>query len=301
MRIGSLTRRGTIGLCAAALAAGALSAPPASAAQPGADEDVITTLNALTVSGKVGLNTRTGKAREVGALKAVSNLVDTVTGRVVGKGTMRMNVASEGYTPGLRSCIKDGKNKRLTTFEHFDRYLEARRGGSVHFQYHPYRIGKARQVEGAASTQWEVCSVGGGDLDKDRLRQVGTGIALDDTANFRRIGQAWQTGSTPENYTLGLGFEVKKDPVSVSASLTQHPVDKLMGSHRGPYSSFLDAYDRNAVNAWWQDNCIGRWYGCVPKSGSKDYQGAIAHGLWEFPQGTEPAEMYFYFVLYAAT
>lgn len=89
--------------------------------------------------------------------------------------------------------------------------------------------------------------------------------------------------------------------MSVSASLTQHLVDKLLGSHRGPYSSFMDAYDRTAVNAWWQGNCIGRWHRCLSTSESKDYQGAIAHGLWEFPEGTEPAEVYLYFVLYAAT
>lgn len=267
--------------------------------QPAAQADVVSVLDSVVVGGKVALNTRSGRGREVGALSTARSLVDAATGEVLGAGSLRMKVAAEGVTPGLRSCIKDGKNKKLEIFDHFDRYAATQRG-SVHFQYHPYRLAEARRVGGRWTSQWEVCSIGGGEFDDHRLRRVGTGIALDDATNFRKIGQAWQTGSTPENYTLGLGFQVKKDPVAISASLTQHPADKLLGSHRGPWSTFMDSYDRNAVNAWWQDNCIGRWYRCWPKSGSHDYQGAIAHGLWEFPSGTEPVDVAFYFVLYAA-
>ena len=284
---------------AAALLPLPLGAAYATADESASQDDVVSALESVVVGGKVALNTRSGRGREVGSLRAVRSLVDTATGEVLGAGTFRMKIAADGVTPGLRSCIKEGKNKKLEIFDHFDRYASTRRG-SVHFQYHPYRLAEARRIGGQWTAQWEVCSIGGGELDDHRLRRVGTGIALDDATNFRKIGQAWQTGSTPENYSLGLGFQIKKDPVAISASLTQQPADKLLGSHRGPWSTFMDSYDRNAVNAWWQDNCIGRWYRCWPKSGSHDYQGAIAHGLWEFPSGTEPIDVAFYFVLYAA-
>jgi hypothetical protein len=62
----------------------------------------------------------------------------------------------------------------------------------------------------------------------------------------------------------------------------------------------MNNYDRQAVNAWWQDNCIGRWYGCLRNSGSQDFQGVIAHGLWEFPKGDEPPVVAFYYTPYAS-
>ncbi|GAA0628518.1 hypothetical protein GCM10009547_35200 [Sporichthya brevicatena] len=282
------------------LITGVLSVPEGAAqaaARQSDDQDAISAINSVVVGGKAAINTRTGQGRELGPLRTVRSLVDAATDDVLGTGTLRLDASTEGPAD-LRSCIKNGDNRKLQTFDHFDRYASTRRG-SIHFQYHPYRITAAREVEGAPTTQWEVCSVGGGQLADHRLRRVGTGIALADSENFRRIGYSWRTGSTPENYTLGLGFQVKKGPVGISASLTQKPADKLLGSHRGPWNTFMDTYDRNAVNAWWQDNCIGRWYRCWPKSGSHDFQGAIAHGLWEFPAGTEPSDVAFYFVLYA--
>lgn len=158
----------------------------------------------------------------------------------------------------------------------------------------------ARKLPGGLSTQWEVCSKGGGEFDGARLRRIGTGMALNNAAEPRRIGYAWQTGKTPEDYTLGMDFQVEKGPVGISASISQQPSDKLLGSFRGPYQTFMDAHEFDAVNAWWQDNCIGRWYRCWPNSGSHDFQGAIAHGLWEFPKGTEPVVASFYLTPYAS-
>lgn len=288
-----------VGLCAIALVAGVVAAPGAAASKEKSERDVLTELNQLIAIGAVEIDTRTGRVRETGPLKTLSQLVDTATGKVLGPGALRMKASAEGATSTPFSCVENVRRKELTIYQPSNRYLTSDKG-TIHFQYHPYRLAKARKVSSGLSTQWEVCSVGGGDMDGDRLRKVGTGIALNDASNFRRIGQAWQSGSTPENYSLGLEFQVEKGPLSIGASMTQQPADKLLGSFRAPYRSGLDVFERNAVHAWWQDNCIGRWYGCLRNSGSMDFQGTIAHGLWEFRKGTEPARVSFYYSAFAA-
>lgn len=279
----------------AALMGGVVTAPSA-VADHAKQDDVLTTFNSVVVRGKTGFDTRTGKTVELEPLRVVNNLVDAVTGAVVGPGTLQLSVA-DGPADQLRSCIKSTERRNLTAYEPRSEYVDFGKG-SVQFQYHAYRLGSARQVSGGRTTQWEVCSKGGGDLDSGRLRRVGTGMALAGQSEMRRIGYAWQTGKTPEDYSLALGFQVEKKPVSISASMTQNPSDKLLGSFRSPFDSYMNAFEQNAVNAWWQDNCIGRWYGCLRNSGSQDFQGAIAHGLWEFPEHTEPGVVSFYFTPY---
>ncbi|GAA0628548.1 hypothetical protein GCM10009547_35250 [Sporichthya brevicatena] len=258
---------------------------------------MLTELSQLIAIGEVQIDTRSGRAREAGPLQTVSQLIDAATGKVLGPGALKMKVSSEGPTDP-RACVKSGNNKRVTAYSPSNRMIVGK-DGTVHFQYHAYRLGQARLLESGLSTQWEVCSVGGGDFDSARLRRVGTGIAMADSSHIWRIGQAWQTGSTPESYALNLGFQVKRGPVSINASLKQQPADKLLGSFRAPFRSGLDAYEHNAVYAWWQDNCIGRWWKCWKNSGSKDFQGSIAHALWEFPEGEEPAVVGLYYTAYA--
>jgi hypothetical protein len=284
------------GLGAAALVGGVVAAPSA-AAGTNRQDDVLTTFNSIVIQGKTGFDTRTGKTVELAPAKVINNLVDAVTGAVVGAGSMKSVVMEGGPADSLRSCIKSTERPGLTAYAPSTKYVRFE-NGSVQFQYHAYRLAGARKVGVGNTTQWEVCSKGGGDLDSGRLRRVGTGMALADQSVSRRIGYAWQTGKTPEDYSLGLGFKVERKPVSINASITQNPSDRLLGSFRAPYDSYMNDVELNAVNAWWQDNCIGRWYGCFPNSGSQDFQGAIAHGLWEFPVGTEPGIVAFHFTPY---
>lgn len=146
-----------------------------------------------------------------------------------------------------------------------------------------------------------MCTKGGGDLqDGYRLFQAGTGMAIADADRFLKIGQSWKTGKTPEDYTLGLGFKVapKNVPVEISASLSQNPSDKLLGSIVGPYKTFMNDYARNGVNAWWEDSCMGHWYGCRKWDGSRNFQGAMAQGLWEYTNDTLPPVVNFFFMPY---
>ncbi len=294
------SRRTLGGLCTAGLAAGIFTAPPASAKEK-SDQDIFPTLQTIVGGGLVGFDTRTGKTLELSPLKVLNNLVDVATGSVIGKGSTKFAI-SDGPAGDPRSCIKSGNRNGLTAFSPINRTLVGN-DGLAHYQYHPYRLQNARRVGPGLSTQWEVCAKGGGQFDGERLKQIGTGMALNNNgAEPRRIGYAWQTGKTPQDYSLELGFQVEKGPVSIGATMTQQPSDKLLGGFRAPMRyPGLDAHQIDGVNAWWQDDCIGSWRRCEwRKGGSHDFQGSISHGLWEYPQGKEPAIVSFYLIPYAS-
>ena len=294
------SRRTLAGLCTAGLAAGIFTAPAASAKEK-SDQDVVPTLQTVVGGGLVGFDTRTGKTLELSPLKVVNNVVDVATNNVIGKGSMRFSI-SDGPAGDLRSCVRSGTRTGFTAFNPITRTLVGN-DGVMTYQYHPYRVANARRIVGGRSTQWEVCAKGGGQFGGARLRQIGTGMALNNTApDTRRIGYAWETGKTPQDYSLELGFQVEKGPISIGASMTQQPSDKLMGGFRAPMRyPDLDAHQIDGVNAWWQDYCIGSWRRCEwRRGGSHDFQGTISHGLWEYPKGTEPEIVSFYLIPYAS-
>jgi hypothetical protein len=294
-----LSRRTLAGLCTAGLAAGIFTAPPASAKEK-SDQDLVTTFQTILGGGLVGFDTRTGKTLELSPLEVINNLVDASTNKVIGRGSAQFAI-SDGPADAPRSCIKSGNRHGLTAFSPINRTLVGNEG-VLSYQYHPYRLENARRVGPGLSTQWEVCAKGGGQFAGARLRQVGTGMALNNSADPRRIGYAWQTGKTPKDYSLELGFQVEKGPVSVGASMSQQPVDKLLGGFRAPMRyDGLDSHQLDAVNAWWQDDCIGSMWRCSwRKGGSHDFQGTISHGLWEYPLGKEPGIVSFYLIPYAS-
>lgn len=57
-----------------------------------------------------------------------------------------------------------------------------------------------------------------------------------------------------------------------------------MGSFNAPYSDArMDRFARNGVNAWWQDSCVSGFSRChLHADGSPNFQGTVAHGLYEF-------------------
>jgi hypothetical protein len=196
--------------------------------------------------------------------------------------------------------VKNGESKNLRIFPVSERRLQGK-AGVVQFFYHPYVLYGARKIRQYGETnQFEVCTTGGGALrGGSRLYKVGTGMALADVSQTRKIGQIWQSGSTPKDYSLSMGFQVapKKSPISINASISQTPTDKLMGSIIGPYKTMVDDYTANAVNAWWQDECVDSWKGChFSWNGSANFQGTIAQGLWEYPADSMPSTVRFYFM-----
>jgi hypothetical protein len=141
------------------------------------------------------------------------------------------------------------------------------------------------------STQFEICGVGGSDPKEGRTRKVGLGITYPDANGTFKIGQAWRTGSTPADYTLNMDFKAEYKSVSIGGGISQTPSSKLMGSISTPMEAPVDRYARNAVNAWWQDSCVDTWHGCHSwlHSGSGDFHGTVAQGLWEFTSKKQAA------------
>jgi len=275
------------------------SAGSSSASDVGADGVIAEVNRLVTQPNRVGLVTATGTlVHPDGPLKMVTEVVETATGNLVG--THRSDFAADagGGASSLRECVKNGRAKNVTVFPVDNRKVSGR-AGVIHFQYHSYMLRDARRGQlREPMTQLEVCTTGGGDLqDGWRFHKVGTGMAIVDKEQYLKIGQEWKTGKTPEDYTLSLGFKVPvgKSGAEISGGISQNPSDKLMGSIVAPYRHWMNDYAHNAVHAWWQDSCVGRFYGCRKWDGSSNFQGAVAHGLWEYRSQALPPVVYFQF------
>lgn len=279
------SRRVAAGVCAFALASGALiGGPSASAAerQP-AKGDILTEFATLTLGAKLTLNSKTGRAQIVD-LKSLAGVVDRA-GKALGPLKVNAMKVESGSPLSAATCVKQGKapKKRFVAFNRTE-IFSATSIGNQRYNFYPYMLRKARTVSNVPTTQYEVCGVGGADLKEGwRMHQVGLGMAFPDATRTFKIGESWKAGSTPSDYTVGLGFEAGKEPLSVNGSVSQNPTDKLLGSINGPYPTHIDAFARNGVSAWWQDSCVSGWSKCKFKAdGSSEFQGTVAHGLWEF-------------------
>jgi len=287
-------------IVAAGILIGAQPAGAATSTPADADADLVTQFHELVVDGgPTGLIPGAGQIIEPQVLQTVDQIVDA-TGKLLRIDHSDAVASTDASALDSFPCVKDS-GARLEIFPVVNRMVTVK-NGVVHYQYHPYMLHRARYRGHSETNQVEVCSTGGGNLrGNSRIFQVGTGMAADDATQFLKIGQAWQSGSTPKDYSLSLGFQVapKESPVSISASITQTPTDKLMGSIIGPFKSFMDRYARNAVNAWWQDACVDSWHGChFSWNGSANFQGTIAQGLWEYPVSQMPSAIWFRFTPY---
>lgn len=216
-------------------------------------------------------------------LKGVTQLVDSL-GRAVGS-PQRVALRSEIDNPELGDydCVYRGQGNKHFSALPIQSVYKDYGYGEVNALFHTYRQKEARKV-GAASrktTQFEVCGVGGGDMGDKRMRRMGIAIAYPDAAATYKIGSAWRSGETPENYTIDLAFEVPVRGVTIGGGISQTPTNKLLGSFVPPFTLTTSPFTRNAVHAWWQDDCVGGTP-CAPWKGSKDFHGTVAQGLWEF-------------------
>lgn len=270
-------RRALIAAGLGALTIGLL-APSAAAQAADRNRDSLTIDQVMTGSLLIDGN----KTRLV-RLESITQLLNEA-GKAIGPArTVALRTTTENPVLGEYSCVyrgKGNKNFRALTPREIYRNDDI---GKVQAQFHTYRLAEARKVgAGAKSVQFEVCGVGGADLDDKRLRRIGLGIAYPDATSTYKIGQAWQSGQTPENYTTNLGFKVAPHKaIEISGGISQTPTNKLLGSFSTPFPAAVDAFARNAVNAWWQDDCVGG-VPCARWNGSKDFHGTVVQGLWEF-------------------
>lgn len=256
---------------------------PSAAAEPkSAEGDLITEFTTRVLAGKLALDPKNRKASIVDA-KQLTQLVDEV-GNALSPMRVSSVKARSGAPVGKYACDTVGKpNKRFVELAPSSWNARGKEG-VLQYQFFPYKQGKARVRGEVLTTQWEICGTGGADLqDGYRIHQTGLGVAFPDTNRTFKIGQAWQSGKTPSDTTVGLGFEVGKAPVVINGSISQNPSDKLKGSIVGPFKTYMDDYAFNGVNAWWEDSCVKGWTRCrVKGDGSPDFQGTVVHGLWEF-------------------
>lgn len=171
--------------------------------------------------------------------------------------------------------------------------LDKRKNEFVHFQYFPYSQRQARFRNGLERQQWLVCASGGADASNgSRLTMSGPVIAYRDKDVTYKLGQRWKEGRTPPSHQVTLGFEVGKDPVHVTGSITQNAAEFLKGSPLAPSDRHDNAYAANQVAGWWEHGCLPvcrRW------NGSADHQGSVVEGLWEFPDSATVRQEDFYY------
>lgn len=269
---------------AAALAIGVAIAPAASAQTEKEGLDVAGLFSDEVITGRLTLDGAVSRLLDV---NAVTQTVDEL-GRSIGSPrAVALRAGSGNQKVGDYSCLP--KTKGNKDFHQF-KPTEIFRGddkGKVQGLFHVYKQTNARKVRapfgGYKSVQFEVCGTGGSDPDgRTRTRRAGIGIAFPDAATTYKIGQAWKEGETPSNYTLDMAFKAAHKGVEIGGGISQTPTNKLLGSISTPFKASADAFARNGVNAWWQDGCVGSWKGCQFFNGSKDFHGAVAHGLFEF-------------------
>lgn len=267
---------------AATLATGVALAPAASAS---ADKENLNLAGLFTDQAITGSLNLDGNLARLVNLRSMTQTVDEL-GRAIGSPrTVALRAASADSTIGKYSCLPKTKvNKGLKQWTPVEIYQNDDKG-QIQALFHTYRQNNAREVAGNASVstvQYEICGVGGVAPDGSRTRRAGVGITFADPNATHKIGQAWKTGSTPANYTLDMAFKAAAKGVEIGGGMSQTPTHKLTGSFGSPFDAPMDDYSRNASNAWWQDSCIGSWHGCRHMHGSKDFHGAVAHGLYEF-------------------
>ncbi|MGQ0466130.1 MAG: hypothetical protein ACT4QG_12495 [Sporichthyaceae bacterium] len=297
-RIATRIAATTVALAAGiALAPAAPAAPAASAGQDRAD----LSLTGLTDDALTGSLLLDGATARLSDLTAVTQVVDDL-GRAIGSPrTVALAPNRVAARLGNYSCLPKGKGD--ADFHQYPAVQVFRDDDKGRMQglFHTYRQDKARHVRGqlARSTQYEICGVGGAAPEDTRIRRGGIGIHFAEAHRDHKIGQAWKTGSTPANYTLDMAFKAAHKGVEIGGGISQTPTNKLLGSISTPFDTPVDAYARNGVNAWWQDSCIGDWKGCQRWNGSKDFHGAVAHGLYEFtPAQADLAATGFKFTVY---
>lgn len=286
----------TAGLMLALISGSVNGASPAAAdAATGSDQqDVVTQLLEVAYSTEIGV--RAGKHDVLTSeLTAVGRLVDDA-GKLLQPAFSRSVALDAGAESGL-ACVKKGRSARgFTAHAPVDTFRQSKHG-LVRGLFHLYSKQKARTVGRYKTLQYEMCGVGGADLANGfKAYRAGVGVAYKDPTNTSLIGWKWQSGSTPKNYSLDLGFELgtEKSPLAISSSLSQQAHEQLTGSFVPPVGGTgLEPFARNAALAWWEDGCETRTGPCLRNEGSGAFQGAIAHGLWEFPQTTAKQTRWF--------
>ena len=212
--------------------------------------------------------------------------VSNSVGEPISTRPLEFDESGDQPAPGSFTCVNNRDRRRLDIYEPWKINANDPNKLVVGFVWHPYAYNKARRVIGRdgephLTKQWVVCATGGVDGQEGwRILVSGPGTAWANTTRSKRIGTKWGSGETGPRTVVRLGFSVGKGPVSINGSIEQVDVAKLRGNFSGPYRSEFEDYAINGSTGWWDRDCNP----CHRASGSAEFQGNVASGLWEFRQ-----------------
>lgn len=177
------------------------------------------------------------------------------------------------------SCVKNKSRRGFATYA--PRYSRAKTD-AYEFQYvfQLYKQNKARRRFRRPTKQYEMCAIGGGRAKGgNRLERARSSMAAK-TKSSTIIDHSWGSGKEQPSAEASLSFSVPVKPVTISGSLSVHPQDLLTGGQGSDRSKSFGDYSFNQVNGIWQGGSTFRF------QGSTNYQGNVAHALWEYVQAS---------------
>jgi hypothetical protein len=155
----------------------------------------------------------------------------------------------------------------------------------VRFLYFYYRQNNARRAgpRRRLQRQFEICTVGGAhSKGGNRLDRVMSYMVFTSKRD-RLIKWDWGVGKDVGKASRSLTFSVPIKPVTIGASIPIGGSGRLTGAQ---------GYDKDTpkdLRGYEFNQVVGLWEG--PTGGSTDFEGNVAHGLWEIPQRTPPSKV----------
>jgi hypothetical protein len=155
----------------------------------------------------------------------------------------------------------------------------------VRFLYFYYRQNNARRAgpRRRLQRQFEICTVGGAhSKGGNRLDRVMSYMVFTSKKD-RLIKWDWGVGKDVGKASRSLTFSVPVKPVTIGASIPIGGSGRLTGAQ---------GYDKDTpkdLRGYEFNQVVGLWEG--PTGGSTDFEGNVAHGLWEIPQRTPASKV----------
>jgi hypothetical protein len=207
-------------------------------------------------------------------------------GRAVASRTL-----GRGAAPGANASAQTGTclaNRRRRGFVDkgvIHREYANNKAYYVRFLYFYYRQNNARRAgpRRRLQRQFEICTVGGAhSKGGNRLDRVMSYIVFTSKRD-RLIKWDWGVGTDVGKASRSLTFSVPIKPVTIGASIPIGGSGRLTGAQ---------GYDKDTpkdLRGYEFNQVVGLWEG--PTGGSTDFEGNVAHGLWEIPQRTPASQV----------
>jgi hypothetical protein len=208
------------------------------------------------------------------------------TGRAVSSRSLRRGAAPQaGASAQTGSCLANRRRRGFVDKGVIHREYANNKAYYVRFLYFYYRQNNARRAgpRRRLQRQFELCSVGGAhSKGGNRLDRVMTYMVFTSKKD-RLIKWDWGVGKDVGKASRSLTFSVPIKPVTIGASIPIGGSGRLTGAQ---------GYDKDTpkgLRGYEFNQVVGLWEG--PTGGSTDFEGNVAHGLWEIPQRTPASKV----------